>query len=241
VTKVIAHRGASAAFRENTVEAFAGARTMGADMVELDVRRTADGALVVHHDWALSDERVIVETRTADLPPWVPSLDEALRACEPMGVNVEIKNWMGEPDYDESLAVATAVAELVGGQGLHDRVLVSSFNIDDVDRVREVDPSIPTAWLSMSISNVAEAVGRCVDHGHRVFHPHFVFVTEGLMETCREAGVTVNTWTVDDPDLMVRLAGMGVEGIVTNVPDVAVSCLGTGRRPAPATPPARPG
>ena len=199
---------------------------MGADMVELDVRRTADGTLAVHHDAALADGRPLVELTAGELPPWLPTLTQALDACDPLAVNVEIKNHPGDLDYDESLRLADAVAALVVEGGLHRRVLVSSFNLNDVDRVRAVDPSIPTAWLTMSIADVAETVDRCVRHGHHVLHPHFALVTDGLVETCRAFGVLVNTWTVDDPTAMARLIDQGVDGIVTNVPDVLLSVLG---------------
>src|SRR4051812_33810066 len=87
---VIAHRGASKAERENTLGAFRRARAMGADAVELDVRRTVDGVLVVHHD-----------PLPAELTPHVPTLGDALDACTGMWVNVEIKNDPDEPDFDE--------------------------------------------------------------------------------------------------------------------------------------------
>ena len=229
VTKVIAHRGASAAYRENTVEAFLGARAMGADMVELDVRRIADGTLAVHHDAVLPDGRTLVELGRPDLPDWVPTLTEALDASDPLGVNVEIKNHPGDPDYDETLALAEAVAALVIEHRLHDRVLISSFNLHDVDRVRAIDPTIPTAWLTMAMTDVAKTVDRCVRHGHRVLHPLFALVDDELLAACRAEGVAVNTWTVDDPGIMRRLIDQGVDGIVTNVPDVLLSLLGRGR------------
>src|SRR3546814_11090738 len=91
---VLAHRGASVAFAENTMAAFEGAIAMGADGVELDVRRTGDMALAVHHDEVLADERVIVDTRRAGLPPRVPSLSAAPAKCEgPSVVKVEHMNW----------------------------------------------------------------------------------------------------------------------------------------------------
>ena len=71
------HRGASAAERENTLAAFDTARRMGADGVELDVRRTADGALVVAHDPLLADGRALVSLDRAELPPDVLELHEA--------------------------------------------------------------------------------------------------------------------------------------------------------------------
>ena len=100
MVRVIAHRGASAAAPENTIEAFRLARELGADMVELDARRTADGQVVVHHDATLPDGRTIVELARAELPASVPDLRDALAACEDMDVNIEIKNWPADPDFD---------------------------------------------------------------------------------------------------------------------------------------------
>ena len=68
MVEVLAHRGASKAARQNTIEAFRLAATMGSDGVELDVRRTADGLLVVHHDPYVADGRVIGDVQSVDLP-----------------------------------------------------------------------------------------------------------------------------------------------------------------------------
>jgi glycerophosphoryl diester phosphodiesterase len=220
---VIAHRGASRAERENTLAAFRAARALGADMVELDVRRTADGALVVHHDPVLADGRPIVTLARAELPPWLPLLHEAIAACEGMGVNVEIKNLPHEPDFDEDEHVAEAVAAGVAGAGLHGRVLVSSFRLRTIDRVRAVDPSVATAWLVLSVD--AAVLDRCARHGHGALHPHHSVVGPEMVAEARRAGLAVNAWTVDDPERMLVLAEAGVDGIVTNLPDVAVRAL----------------
>ena len=93
-TQVMAHRGASRAEAENTVAAFRRAGQMGSHAVELDVRRTADGVLVVHHNPHLADGRLIASLAFAELrhdAPQVPTLGEALDACDGMWVNVEIK------------------------------------------------------------------------------------------------------------------------------------------------------
>jgi len=224
VVTVYAHRGASAAERENTIAAFERARAMGADGVELDVRRSADGALVVYHDAHLADGRAIVELRAADLPPEVPLLDAALDACRGMVVNVEIKNLQGDPDFDPDDSLVAPVLAACRG---HD-VLVSSFNLFTIDRIRQADASVPTAFLAMVAPDrdvAGRLVDRCRRHGHAVLHPHFLGVTEHLMDLCRSHGIAVNTWTVDDPEQMRRLAALGVDGVVTNVPDVALATL----------------
>jgi glycerophosphoryl diester phosphodiesterase len=228
MTAIWAHRGASRAERENTLAAFAAAVAMGADGVELDVRRTADGALAVHHDATLPDGRLLADVAVADLPADVPLLDAALDACGDLVVNVEIKNLPGEPDFDPEERLATQVARLVADERLHERVLVSSFNLKAVDRCLEVDASVPTAFLVM-LAPDRDVAGRMVDrarrHGHRALHPHHVGVTPHLVELCRAVGLACNTWTVDDPGRMRELAALGVDAIVTNVPDVAVETL----------------
>lgn len=222
---VIAHRGASQARRENTVEAFREAGRMGADMVELDVRRTADGALAIHHDATLNDGRELKDVTFAELPEWVPDLAGALDACAGMDVNIEIKNWPADVDFDPDDAVATAVVDLVVARGCADRVLVSSFNLMTIDRVRARDAGVPTAWLTGGAIDPAVAIETAVAGGHVALHPHVRTVTPEGVAAAHEAGLAVNAWTVDDPDTMVRLAEWGVDGIVTNVPDVALATL----------------
>ena len=78
---ICAHRGASAAYTGNTIEAFHEARAQGADWVELDVRVTSEGELVVHHDACYADGRVVWATLAQDRPPEVPTLEQALLAC----------------------------------------------------------------------------------------------------------------------------------------------------------------
>ena len=224
-TAVIAHRGASAVRKENTVEAFVEAGRLGADMVELDVRRTRDDVLVIHHDASLPGLGPIVELRRDALPPWVPTLDQAIDACAGMVVNIEVKSSPLDPDFDEDRWVAARVAEQVGERAWHDRVLVSSFDLVSVDRVRAIDDSIPTALLTLPGIDAREAAATAWDRGHRVLHPHDLAVTPELVEHLHARGMAVNVWTVDDPDRMRALVEMGVDGICTNVPDVLVRVL----------------
>jgi glycerophosphoryl diester phosphodiesterase len=219
VTAVIAHRGASAIHLENTVAAFAAAREVGADGVELDARRTADGRLVVHHDSHLPDGRVVVETPAAELPPHVPSLAEALDACAGLRVNIEVKNLPGEPDFDETESVAAGVVELVDRRQERDAVLVSSFNLASIDWIRRADPGVATAFLVLAAD--AAAIALTVDHGHGTIHPWDGLVDAPLVAAAHDAGLAINVWTVNDPGRMAELVAWGVDGIVTDHPDVA--------------------
>ena len=221
MTHVMAHRGASAAATENTLPAFRLARELGADWVELDARLSRDGVVVVHHDAHLGDGRMVAELSCDELPESVPSLAEALEECEGMGVNIEIKNLPDDPDYDADHAVVDAVAGLVQAYLGPERALVSSFNMDSVDRLHRVDPSIPCAWLFFEMTDPASFVARAVAHEMAAIHPYDALVDAALVRRAHEAGLLVNVWTVDDPDRMAALVEMGVDGICTNLPDVA--------------------
>jgi glycerophosphoryl diester phosphodiesterase len=226
---VLGHRGAAASERENTVRAFARALADGADGVELDVRRTADGALAVHHDPALADGRVIVAIPAADLPPEVPLLAAALDACAGAKVvNVELKNWPDDPDFDPTERLVEAVVALLGERGELEApgLLLSSFHRPTVERVRALAPGLATALLTIDVPDPAGLAAELAEAGHRALHPHHAFVDEGVVAACHEAGLAVNTWTCDDPDRLRWLAGLGVDAVVTNDPATALAALG---------------
>ena len=217
---VIAHRGASRAARENTVEAFQLAARLGADAVELDVRRTADGVLVVHHDCRFPDTRVIAETKYAVLPDYVPTLAAALDACEGMWVNVEIKNDPAEPDFDESESIADETMAYLIGRAEDHRWVMSCFRMETIDRCRALAPQIRTAWLCEAVPDgVADLLVR---KGHGALHPKVQQLELTTVVACHAVGLEVNTWTCDDPVRMKELIEWGIDGIVTNLPDHAV-------------------
>lgn len=229
MTAIWAHRGASVACRENTVEAFAEARRQGAAGVELDVRRTADGALAIHHDAALADGRLLAHLSTTDLPDHVPLLEAALDACHGMVVNIEIKNVDVDPDFDPDQLLARRVVEVVQERDAVGEVLVSGFGLAAIDAVRTLDPGITTGYLAAARWDQLAALQRAVDGGHSAFHPYDLVVNPELVAAAHDAGLAVNVWTVDDPDRIRWLAGeCGVDAIITNVPDIALAALAAG-------------
>jgi len=224
MTAVIAHRGASEAERENSVEAFRRAVEMRTDGIELDVRRTRDGVLVVHHNPDLADGRVIAQLDHVDVPTHVPTLDDALDACRPAWVNVEIKNDPTEPDFDATDSIADeTIALLARRPEGDDRWLISSFRLETVDRCRALRPSIRTAWLTVKVedSDTAAVLDGLVATGHAALHPWVGALTRELVDACHARGLQVNTWTCDDPERMDELVAWGVDGICTNRPDIA--------------------
>lgn len=226
---VIGHRGASALFAENTLEAFRGAIDQGADGVELDVRRTRDARMAIHHDEVLADGRGIVDLDAGDLPAAVAQLAAVLDVCRPLPiVNIEIKNWPADRDFDPTMRLADDVVGLLDARGeLSDgRNLVSSFHLPTIDRVHELAPGLGTGWLLGLVEDPAPLVERAAVHGHVAVHPHEAFVDDRFVTLAHAAGLAVNVWTVDDPARIRELADLGVDAVITNTPDVALAALG---------------
>ncbi len=223
--QVIAHRGASRREPENTVAAFHTAQTLGSDAVELDVRRLADGELVVMHDAHLADGRALVALERDEVPAAVPSLSAALDACAGMWVNIEIKNEGSEPDYDPHDVVAERVAKLLHDRGETERWLISSFRRETIVAMRDFAPGVRTAWLMTHCDpRGVEALARSLaKEGHSALHPWHKVVTREMLDAFHSQGLSVNCWTCDDADDMTRLIEWGIDGICTNVPDVALN------------------
>jgi glycerophosphoryl diester phosphodiesterase len=229
---VLAHRGARRDAPENTIEAFALALAQGADGVELDVHRTADGGLVVHHDADAAGLGVLALRTLGDIRaarPDVPTLDEVLDECAGALVNIEIKNLQGDGDYDPDDAAAELVVECLGRRAGGDDVLVSSFNLATIDRVRALDPSVPTGLLTMLGFDPIDALDVCAARGHGALHP-FVGMLAGpvagaTVTKAHDRGMAVNVWTVNDDDEIRRLATAGVDIVMTDVPDSALRAL----------------
>jgi glycerophosphoryl diester phosphodiesterase len=207
------------------LDAFRAAAEQGAHGIELDVRRTADNVLVIFHDAHLGDGKVVRETASGELPEWVPTLAEALEACSDLWINIEIKNLPDDPDYDSEHGLSVAVAGLIAAFDAADRVLVSSFNVDSVERIRSIDPTIPLGWLVWGQADPASLIGRAAAHQLQAIHPHDLLVDAGFVRRAHDADLEVNVWTVDQPARIRELARLGVDGIITNAPAVAIEAL----------------
>ena len=227
---VFGHRGASAHAHENSVAAFQLAAAQGADGVELDVRRTADGALIVHHDAAVTGLGPIIEHTAAELrhhQPAIATLAEAMAACEGLIVNVEIKNSPMDPDFDADDAVAADVISWLDDNGWADRVIVSSFNPATVDRVRQLSGGIATGQLIDPGADAGQQLLAAHQRGHRALHPHITSLTDSPQLASIASGLDmwVLAWTVDDPEAIRALRDAGITGAITNDPAAAVAAL----------------
>jgi glycerophosphoryl diester phosphodiesterase len=230
---VYAHRGACRRATENTIEAFAIARELGADGVELDVRRTHDGVLILHHDASIEGFGVLGEHDHADVlavAPHVPTLADALAELRGLTINVEVKCLANEPDFDADRSVMGAVVAMIDEFGLTDSVVISSFDLTAVDHVRTLDPRVATGFLTVGVDPpIRDEVKRTIGGGHDWFHPYWqLLLAAGAAETIERlhaAGVRTDVWTLDDPDAARTLAAAGVDAIITNVPEIILAAL----------------
>ena len=220
---IYAHRGLHVSERENTVEAFRGAVKLGVDGVELDVRRTADGHLVVHHD-AVIDGVAVSELAYFELPDYVPTFEEAMEACRGISVNVEIKNFRhsSEPSYDDSGDFARHVLDDVYRLEVATSSLISCFDVATCATIRSLDSSIGVGLLLNWSAEMTGAMDRAKDLGLTSVHPRFQRVDEGVVARANELDLEINVWTVNDPGDIEAMRALGVDSIITDDPVAAM-------------------
>ena len=200
----------------NRLPSYSWCRRQGADGVECDVRRTGDDQLVVIHDSSLGDGRAIADTRRADLPSFIPGLDQVLDACRGLVVNVELKNFPRDPAFDPEQRVTHLLLEQLAAREPADRVLVSCFDFAAIDLVRAEAPAVPTAMLYLSRRPAADLLDRVVDHGHSIVHPYDTMVDEDFMSLARQHHLQVNVWLGEPTSgRLPALVALGVDGLIT--------------------------
>ena len=153
------------------------------------------------------------------------TLEDVIDACGEMGVNIEIKNDPSEDDFDPEHRMVPAIVKIARAKLSRDRTLITSFDMGAVNAVHDIDPNMPTGFLTDDDIGPEVSIGRASAHAHVAINPWDDIVTPRWVATAKEAGLAIYVWTVDDPKRMNVLANMGVDGIITNVPDVAVKAL----------------
>lgn len=226
MTEVFAHRGVHRTLRENTLGAFRAAIDLGVDGVEFDVRQTADGVLVVHHDPTISG-RPIAHLVADDLPTYVPRLDEALAVLRGITVNVEIKNSRDpeEPTYDASGALAERTVECLRDVSWTDGVVISCFDLATCESLRSYDPDMAIAWLVYE-GSLGESLHVAHDRGLNAVNPHYPMLNEENRAIARELGLGINAWTVNDANELTRMAHLEVASVITDDPATALDLYG---------------
>lgn len=229
--ELIGHRGGAALGPENTLAAIEAGIAAGADGVEVDVRLTADGALVLMHDPDVMRTtggagRVGDLTLDALGALNVPTLEHALEAVPgDRLVIVELKGHPWEAGYDPAEPTAHAVAAVLAD--VRDRrLLVSSFNPVALHVVRQEAPEVPTAVLTTAAFDLASNLAAAIDGGHAECHVPAQILEEPFIGDAHAAGRRVVAWTVDDPERLRTFAGWGVDGVITDDPGAARKALG---------------
>jgi glycerophosphoryl diester phosphodiesterase len=236
-TLVFGHRGASAYAPMNTLPSFELAAEQGADGVELDVHLSQDGQLIVLHDFTVDHttdghgyarDMTLAQLKKLDAGSWkgeqfkgirIPTLDEVFVAVgQKLCINVEIKSESVETD-----GVEQQVAECIAKNAMTERVIVSSFNPLALKRFREIMPEVPIGYLYVAGEQPFAEVIKSLPHDAR--HPQHTMIDQGYMDWARQNGYRVNTWTVNDPTRAAELRNMGVDAIITDMPDVMLEAL----------------
>ncbi len=222
---IFAHRGASEAAPENTLAAFRRAGIEHTDFVELDVQESADGVVLVAHDsdlmkvahaplkiWAST----AAQLRAVDIGSYyssayaderVPTLAEALAACKGISrVDIELK------DYGHDQQLEERVIELVEAAGMQDQIVTMSLSRAMVAKMKKLRPH----WTSGLL--IAKAIGNVSRLPVDFLAVESRMAGRELIQSAHAAGKPVYVWTVNDAQRMIRLMGLGVDGLITNRP-----------------------
>lgn len=236
---IVAHRGFRARYPENTLSAFRAAETAGAPAVELDVTLTRDRRVVVLHDdtvdrttdgkGAVAD-MTLGELKRLDAGAWfdpgfagerIPTLAEVLDGLGPeTGVNIEIKGSAVEDGFPAD-AVERQVVGMIKERDAYDRVLISSFHMTCLTRIRALD-----RWCRIGVLASEPATDSILTLCKRLdaasWHPDYRKVNKKGIKRMHAAGLRVLPYTVNDPVDMARLLDQGVDGLITDDPVVAL-------------------
>lgn len=221
----IAHRGDPIGHRENTLPAFAAALAQGADMLELDLRRTRDGAIVVLHDqsllrlWELDasvgDLDLAEVTRLGEGDVRIPTLRQVLDTVPP---EVELM-----VDFTRREVVAGALDQALSADAL-DRCLFVTGNVEALRLLRGLSGR---ARIGLTWTEGADPpLDVLAELGAEFWNPMFSFVSPDGVAAVHEAGLQVSTWTVDTPGDMARVVADGVDAVVSNRVAELVEFLG---------------
>ncbi len=212
------HRGWPVRYPENTLSGFLAASAV-ADMVEMDVRRSADGKLILSHDPVLAGEEVHESTWSElselDLGDGhhPALLDEVLAALPALGAQLEVKNQPGEPGFEPDHRLALETAERS-----REMDIVTSFNRATIEAVRRHFDHVRTGLAVEFPESIDEVIEYCVRLGHAAIVPAAGLVDVVWVENALTAGIGVFPWTVNDAHVAAELVEAGVSGIITDDP-----------------------
>lgn len=235
--KVIAHRGYSGRYPENTMLAFRKAAEVGSDEIELDVQLTKDGVVVVFHDEKIdrtTDGTGMIKDYTyeelkkfnaAKLFPQVtefehiPTFDEycAWAATTDITTNIEIKT--GKYYYED---IEKKTVDIIHKYGLEQKVMFSSFNHLSLIKLKEL---LPEAECGALVDALGNGGYYCHSYGFECYHPDVKSMTDETVAGCKKYGVKMNVWTINGMADLEQLYAWECDGVITNFPTVCKSFL----------------
>ena len=223
----LGHRGYSEKYPENTMLAFKKAIEGNFDGIETDVHLTKDNRLVLIHDEKInrtSNGKGYVKDYTyqqlcqfnfnyrfKDIDAKIPLLEELLDYCMDKNVilNIEIKT-----DKIQYLNIEKMTYEMVKEKGLLNKVMFSSFHLNSLLKLRELDDTLYLGYLYEDNYEINKK--KVFKYKFDAAHPKYVFLNEKEIEDYHRLGVDVNTWTVNNEDIKNFLSEAGVKTIITN-------------------------
>jgi glycerophosphoryl diester phosphodiesterase len=246
----IAHRGGSGIWPENTLFAFERAAQLGVDMLEMDVHASADGVLVVIHDETADRttngtgpirEKTLAEIKQLDAGyRWsndggqsypfrgqgitIPTLEEVFQALPEIPMIIEIKQ--DEP------AITSDLCQLIHQYGRQDDVIIGSFHMEALNQMRQICPEVATsananevrAFVALSYLRLTKIYSPApLAFQVPVRHGNVEIVTQRFVQSAHERGMQVHVWTVNEPAEVERLLSIGVDGILSDRPDILMS------------------
>ncbi|MEU3993070.1 glycerophosphodiester phosphodiesterase [Streptomyces platensis] len=214
----IGHRGMMGVEPENTLRSFVRAEQEGLDVIELDLHLSKDGALVVMHDADVDrttdgagpiSERTLAELRELDAGRGerIPVFEEVVAAVK-APLQAEIKD----------VAAAQALAEVLRSRDLVDRVDVISFHDEALAAIRTLLPGVRTALVGSRYG--ADVVDRALAVGATMLSLNIRRLTLELVERAHAAQLKVVAWTVNTHDQLRLARGLGLDGVVTDLPEI---------------------
>ena len=220
-TQFGAHRGLRLSYPDNTLQGIVAAAAV-ADFVELDVRRSADGRMVLSHEPSFGSvgitDRTWEELRKIDLGDgYHPTLlDDVLEALPDTPLDIEIKNFPYQPGFDSEGSFAVEVAARSRPIDV-----VTCFFWPTMDVVKAALPDVRTGLLVFEAGSASDVIAAAGAGGHQLVAPHFSLLVESgeqSIDLAHETGLEVITWTVNDVAMAQRFVAAGIDGIISDDP-----------------------
>ncbi|NLP35454.1 MAG: glycerophosphodiester phosphodiesterase [Clostridiales bacterium] len=237
--KVIAHRGYSGKFPENTMLAFKKAYKAGADGIELDVQMTKDRKLVIIHDEFIDRvtdgtglvrdftfeelQKFNVNKKFGDKHGFnpIPSFEEYLSWVKNKMITTNIELKTAKYYYED---LEEKVVDMIRTYELENKVMFSSFNHVSLIRCKELIPEIPCGVLTLK-GGLGNAGYFANKYQLEYYHPDFRGLTDELVQNCKEYGIKLNVWTVNNEEGLQKLYDWDCDGVITNYPRLCKNWL----------------